>query len=401
MKKLIVLFPLLLLVSLLAASVASAQGVISVTNIGSALYYQRVTTATNQDGGGVEAIKFTAGNANSGHYFQVTKVRIHIDSYDTSSSTGMPQVAIYTASNNQPDVQVGSNFTFASSVQGTGRKRYTAPDVYLSPNTDYFVVVRRAYAFSLRATIQLEQAAHAGWDLADERRSFTQSGGWTSGLPLLVEVSTTQVAPTVPSKATGVGATVGDGSITLSWDEYQPTVVRPFTRYRVSADATYPINGVQHWVVHQDEVTDRTTTSYTWTGLRNGHDYNAQVEVCNAHGCSGWATVQAGPSNAAPGRVVAYQPTSADGSITFTWDKYVQEYNRAPFTRYQVFFESLEPSAPTTHVYVNDINTTSYTWTGLTNGNKHGFFMQVCNQYSCGGNDVAHYFHARPGTGGL
>ena len=86
---------------------------------------------------------------------------------------------------------------------------------------------------------------------------------------------------------------------------------------------------------------------------------------------------------AAPSPVKSYQATSDDGTITFTWDKYVQEHGRRPFTKYRAHIKDLTANTAATTTDITNVNTTSHTFSGLTNGRAYEVFLTVCNQDGC------------------
>ena len=195
---------------------------------------------------------------------------------------------------------------------------------------------------------------------------------------------------TIPDSVQSYRPTVGDELLTLTWEKSTPTNLKPFTHYRVYL---HPPTGPRQ---HRD-VTDVNTTSYTWTGLTNGQSYEIYMVVCNGIGCSVYmGRWTASPSAARPTAVQGYQPTTGNESITWTWDKYVNEVDRAPFDRYHPRLND-EDCDGYLHCVDNgtaitDINTTTITWTGLTNGKRYSvgkpssgephypnLYVDVCN----------------------
>ena len=157
---------------------------------------------------------------------------------------------------------------------------------------------------------------------------------------------------------TNVTATPGNGSVTVKWTA---SAFPGATDYQVfsSADGGANFYGQGY---------TGTATSYTQTGLTNGQTYKYYVVAYNDGGPSvNSATVSATVTLATPSNVVA---TPGNGLVTVTWSAVPTASN------YQVF-----SSADGTNFYGQGYtgNVTTYTQTGLTNGQAYKYYVVAYN----------------------
>jgi hypothetical protein len=192
-----------------------------------------------------------------------------------------------------------------------------------------------------------------------------------------VDVIFTLAPPTVPAAPTGVSATGGNASATVSW--------------------TAPANGnssiTSYTVTPYIGSTAQPTTTVTGnpapatatvTGLTNGTAYTLTVTATNAVGTS----VASGPSNAVtpsnltvPGAPTAVSATAGNASATVSWT--APANGNSTITSYTVTPYIGSTAQPTTTVTGNPAPTTA-TVTGLTNGTPYTFTVTATNAIGSG-----------------
>ena len=86
-----------------------------------------------------------------------------------------------------------------------------------------------------------------------------------------------------PARPTGLAATAGDQSVTLSWSDPGNSTITRY-EYQVNHNATDSENfaGWTQWT--EIPGSDSSTTSHEFTGLTNGREYRYKVRAVNAHG---------------------------------------------------------------------------------------------------------------------
>ena len=169
--------------------------------------------------------------------------------------------------------------------------------------------------------------------------------------------STTVSVSTVPDAPTGVGATAGNGSATVSWTapSDEGSAITGYTVSDGTGDTCATPDGM--------------TTSCTVTGLTNGSSYSFTVTATNADG-TGAASA---PSNSVTPSAVPDAPTGVtaapgDASATVSWTAPSDE--GSPITGYTVSDGA------------GDTCTTASTGcivTGLTDGSSYSFTVTATN----------------------
>jgi len=156
--------------------------------------------------------------------------------------------------------------------------------------------------------------------------------------------------PNIPSSSTSAGpvpvvpaapiASGSDGSVTLSWVD-------------VPGATSYLIYGCGGTVITV------TSTSYTCGGLTNGTTYSFSIAAANSSGASANSTtVSATPMPPAPATPTLSSATPGNGTIALVWT------SATGATGYKVFGCGAS-------VITLASTATSYTCTGLTNGNPY------------------------------
>ncbi|HTC58621.1 MAG TPA: fibronectin type III domain-containing protein [Solirubrobacteraceae bacterium] len=197
------------------------------------------------------------------------------------------------------------------------------------------------------------------------------------GVPSISTPLNLSPTPTAPAAPTGVSATGGEGSATVTWTAPSPGT-SPITSYTVTpyigstAQSSTVVNG------------SPPATSTTITGLKNGTTYTFTVTATNAVG-SGPASEK---SNAvtpsaptAPAAPAAPTATPGNASATVTWS--APANNGSPIVSY-----TITPYIGSTAQTATTINgsppATSATIAGLTNGDTYTFTVTAANAIGSG-----------------
>ena len=176
--------------------------------------------------------------------------------------------------------------------------------------------------------------------------------------------STTAVVPmTVPGVPTGVTATRGNGSATVTWTAPAANGGSPVTGYTVSSPEGGPTVSV---------TVNGSTLSATVTGLANGSSYTFTVHATNAVGNS----AESGPSAAVtpattPGTPTGVIATRGDGAATVSWTAPSTD-GGSVITRYTV-------TASPGGLHATATTGSSAVVTGLTNGTAYTFTVHATN----------------------
>ena len=182
---------------------------------------------------------------------------------------------------------------------------------------------------------------------------------------------------TVPGAPTGVTATGGNGSATVTWTAPSDNGGSAITKYTVT-----PYIGT----TAQAPVTVTGTspgTSTTVTGLTNGTSYTFKVSATNATGTG----PDSSPSNAVtpnalPGAPTAVTATAGDASAKVSWTAPVNN-GGSTITKYTVTpYIGTTAQAPVT--VSGTPAATSTTVTGLTNGTTYTFTVSATNATGTG-----------------
>ena len=125
-----------------------------------------------------------------------------------------------------------------------------------------------------------------------------------------------------PARPTGLTATAGDGSVTLTWNNPSDAGI---TGYELQSRVAPPAPGWSAWTAIANS--DADTTSHTVTGLTNGKEYRYKIRSVNTGGSSKpapqsspWyvaATPQEPTPPAAPSNLSV---TPGNGYLDISWD---------------------------------------------------------------------------------
>ena len=197
----------------------------------------------------------------------------------------------------------------------------------------------------------------------------SRSGDSVSGFSNFVRVD----VPPPPSAPVNLSASVGDGSVSLSWDDAgNATIVAYQVRYKTG-------------VLWDPDWTDvdgssASTTSHRVTGLTNGTAYTFEVRAKNAGGEGASSSVKATPVPP-PLAPVNLSASVGDGTVSLSWD----DAGDATIVTYQVRYKTGALWDPDwTDVDGSSASTTSHGLTGLTNGTEYTFEVRAKNAAGAG-----------------
>jgi fibronectin type 3 domain-containing protein len=178
--------------------------------------------------------------------------------------------------------------------------------------------------------------------------------------------STPTAAITLRSVApTGLGATPGNGQVSLSWNASSGAT--SYNVYRGTSSGTHdptPLNG-----------SPVNSTTYTDTGLTNGTAYYYVVSAVNSGGESGTSgEASATPEPTAPGVPSGLIASRGDRQVSLTWNAVsgAASYNVKRSTIAGGPYSTISGPSGT-------LTTTSYIDTGLTNGTTYYYVVSAVN----------------------
>ncbi|MGO8671501.1 MAG: fibronectin type III domain-containing protein [Capsulimonadaceae bacterium] len=159
---------------------------------------------------------------------------------------------------------------------------------------------------------------------------------------------------------TGLGVTVGNTQLTLSWTA--STGATSYNVYRGTATGAESATAV---------ATAITTTGYTDTGLTNGVTYYYEVAAVNSTGSSPLSTEAYGTPNAAPAAPTGLGVATGNAQLTLSWTA------STGATSYNVYRGTATGAESGTAVGTS--TTAGYTDTGLTNGTTYFYKVSAVN----------------------
>jgi fibronectin type 3 domain-containing protein len=178
-------------------------------------------------------------------------------------------------------------------------------------------------------------------------------------------IGATPVAP-VPAAPTSVNASAADAAVSLAWSP-----VSGADSYNVYWSKAAGVVPGAAGVTKIDKV---AATSYAHTGLTNGDKYYYVVTAVNTGGESvASPEVSATPMPPAPGAPANFAATGGDTQVQLTWSPVTDA------TSYNVYWSKTTGVAPggAGVTKIPGVTTTSYTQTGLTNGDTYYYIVSA------------------------
>ena len=248
--------------------------------------------------------------------------------------------------------------------------------------------------------------------------------GAPNAAPWFVSASPSAPPPKPPAAPTGLSATAGVQSVTLSWNNPSDSSITGY-EYNVNHNdtSTGNLSGWGPWTVIPGS--GASTTSHTLTGLTPGREYRYHVRAVNSAGPGAGAPnaapwyVSASPSAPKPKPTPTPTPapkpnppaaptgltaTPGNGSVTLSWN----DPSDASITRYEYNVNHNDTSTgnlsgwgPWTVIPGAGASTTSHTFTGLTNGKEYRYHLRAVNGGGSGGvapNAAPWFVKAVPGN---
>ena len=299
----------------------------------------------------------------------------------TGASTpwGMTTVVLKSASATAPAAPTGVS---ATAGNGTATVSWTAPSNGGSPTTSYTITPFIGSAAQTATTITGSPPATSTTitgltNGTTYTFTVTATNAIGTGPASTASNAVTPTAPTAPAAPTGVSATAGNGTATVSWtapsNGGSPTTSYTITPFIGSAAQTATtITG------------SPPATSTTITGLTNGTTYTFTVTATNAIGtgpastASNAVTPTAPTAPAAPTGVSA---TAGNGTATVSWT--APSNGGSPTTSYTIT-PFIGSAAQTATTITGSPPATSTTITGLTNGTTYTFTVTATNAIGTG-----------------
>src|SRR3990172_8459936 len=166
---------------------------------------------------------------------------------------------------------------------------------------------------------------------------------------------TSQVIEGPPSTPTGVNVVVsGSRELVISWNTVEDTT--SYNIYWSNSSGVSKVNGKKLFGI--------TSTSYTHTGLTNGATYYYVVTAVNSYGESSESAEVSATTLDVPRPPGAVAAVAGDGQVTVSWNSVENS------TSYNIYW-STTPGVSKSGTKIPVSTATSYTHTGLTNGNPY------------------------------
>lgn len=184
-------------------------------------------------------------------------------------------------------------------------------------------------------------------------------------------------AAAVPSQVTGLTATAGNTTVSLSWTApyFNGAAITDYLiEYKLSSEPTV-------WTTFSDGVS--SGTSATVTGLTNGSSYDFRVSAINSVGTgTASATSTTTPFVSAPSQVTGLTATPDMLSMGLSWT--APSANNSPITDYLIEYKlASEPTTWTTWAHTASTATTAFI-VGLTSGQSYNFRVSAINAIGTG-----------------
>ena len=234
--------------------------------------------------------------------------------------------------------------------------------------------------------VEYKAASASNWATFNDGTSTSTTAtvtGLTNGTEYDFRVKATNVAGnsvasatatttprTVPGAPTGLTATPGNVSVSLSW-------TAPSTGGAAISDyiVEYKAASASNWATFNDGTS--TSTTATVTGLTNGTEYDFRVKATNVAGNSAASATASATPSVPPGAPTGLTATPGNAQASLSWtaptstggaaiSDYIVEYKAASASQWSTFADGTRTS-------------TTATVTGLTNGTEYDFRVKATN----------------------
>ena len=186
---------------------------------------------------------------------------------------------------------------------------------------------------------------------------------------------------TTPNSPTNLTGTAGNAQVSLTWTAPTNNGGTPITGYLVEYNSTDPSGP---WTPVN---TGSTATTYTLMGLTNGTLYYVRVSGVNIVGTGTPSNVISLMPSTIPGPAIIISSASCDNQqVLVTWAPPTNT-GGAPILSYNLQYSTTGLAGswlPTPMPYSVAAPTTSYTFTGLTNGTLYYFQVAAVNTIGAG-----------------
>jgi Domain of unknown function (DUF4082)/Bacterial Ig domain/Fibronectin type III domain/Lysyl oxidase len=316
---------------------------------------------TSEVGGDVTGIRFYKATTNTGTHigslWSTSGTLLASATFTSETASGWQQVSFATP------VAIAANTTYIAG--------YFAPKGHYSDTSSGFATagVSNPPLTALANSTSADGVYTYGKTSSFPTSTYKATNYW-------VDVDFEPGTATVPGQPTGVTATAGNGSASVTWSA--PTSGGAVSTYTITpyigstAQTATTITG------------SPPATSATITGLTGGTTYTFTVQASNS---SGPGPVSA-PSNAvtptastAPSAPTQVAATAGNASATVTWT--APGNGGSPITSYTVT-PYVGSTAQTATKLTGSPPATSATITGLTNGTSYTFTVQASNSIGSG-----------------
>ena len=313
---------------------------------------------TEEDVGGGDSTSTTISSLTNGTTYkvQVRAYNANISGPWSNSATGTPNILPGTPDN--PTVTRGNASLSVS---------WTEPSNSGSVITGY--VVRRC------SGTNCDTETNPTWttkNVSGRTTTSTTLSSLTNGTVYLVQVaaknsagtgsfsgSTDGTPATTPGTPTGVSATRGDESLSVSWTAPTSNGGSTISSYDVGY-CTGTCSSDSNWTLEEDV----SGTSTTISSLTNGTTYKVRARATNDVGDSSWSSQATGTPNVLPGKPT--KPTLAvkDRSLGVSWS--APSNSGSAITDYDVQYCAHKPNASTNP---NDCTKSTGSWTEWNSSN--------------------------------
>ncbi len=187
--------------------------------------------------------------------------------------------------------------------------------------------------------------------------------------------ATPAVSASVPAAPTGLNATAGDTQASLSWTAPFSDGGAAITDYLIE----YSSDGGGTWSTFIHAAS--TATTATVTGLTNGTSYMFRVSAINSVGTGAVSSTASATPATVPGAPTGLNSVPGDGQVALSWTAPTSD-GGSPITGYTV---AMSTDGGATFFQTMSVgNSTTATWTGITNGASYVFMVAASNSGGTG-----------------